>query len=99
MDRLIKITGKSDKDFLTLEIADNGIGMANEYLHKIFEMFFRISGERDGTGIGLYIVKEAVAKLDGVIKVDSKETVGTTFMVRLKNLNPIKEINPIVPII
>ncbi|MBL7870941.1 MAG: GAF domain-containing sensor histidine kinase [Cyclobacteriaceae bacterium] len=88
LNRVIKISGKSDKDFLTIKIEDNGIGMAKEFLQKIFEMFFRISGERDGTGIGLYIVEETVTKLNGVITVDSQERVGTTFTVQLSNMIP-----------
>jgi signal transduction histidine kinase len=86
--RFIKIAGKSDKEYLTIQVADNGIGMAKEHLDKIFEMFFRVSGERDGTGIGLYIVKETVAKLDGVITVESNEALGTVFTIKLKNMTP-----------
>ena len=78
-------------NYLDIDITDNGIGIASEYQPKIFDMFFRISGERVGSGIGLYIVKETVEKLQGSITVDSTERVGTTFHVRFKNLSQTKK--------
>ncbi len=95
LNRFIKITGKSDKDYLTIQVSDNGIGVAPGFLKKIFEMFFRISGDRDGTGIGLYIVKETVSKLNGTITVDSKEGMGTAFKVQLKNMIHTKDIKKV----
>jgi signal transduction histidine kinase len=86
-NRFIKITAISDQVNVAIQVSDNGIGMADEYVHKIFDMFFRISGEREGSGIGLYIVKETVLKLSGTITVESKENIGTTFHVKLKNLH------------
>lgn len=85
-DNFIKITGRSDRDKLELTIADNGIGIAKAYHSKIFEMFFRLSGKTEGSGIGLYIVKETVERLEGYIQVQSELGVGTTFTIILKNL-------------
>lgn len=51
-------------------------------------MFFRLSGNKNGTGIGLYIVKETVQILGGSIQVLSKEGEGSTFNITLKNLKP-----------
>lgn len=87
--RHIKISGKSDEVNLRLSIADNGIGIAQEYQSKIFDMFFRISGHVAGSGIGLYIVRETIGKLQGSIELKSKEGVGSTFIIKLKNLVPI----------
>lgn len=81
----IKITGQSDHDKLQISIADNGIGIAPAYHNKIFDMFFRLSGEKDGSGIGLYIVKDTVKILQGSIQVQSEKGIGTTFIVTLKN--------------
>ncbi|MEO7991190.1 MAG: ATP-binding protein [Chryseolinea sp.] len=86
--KFIKISGKSDAENLRLQIEDNGIGIAHEFQNKIFDMFFRISGQRDGSGIGLYIVKETVEKMHGSIEVDSIKNEGTTFHIRLKNMIP-----------
>ncbi|MEI9921060.1 MAG: PAS domain S-box protein [Bacteroidota bacterium] len=85
-NKYVKITAKCGAADLLLQIEDNGIGIALEHQSKIFDMFFRISGDRDGSGIGLYIVKETVEKLQGSIQVHSKEHEGTTFTISLKNL-------------
>jgi len=65
--------------------ADNGIGIEKENLVKIFEMFYRATVQSDGSGIGLYIVKNAVEKLGGTISVHSEVGVGTTFTIILPN--------------
>jgi PAS domain S-box-containing protein len=84
----IKITGQSDHEKLQLTIADNGIGIAPAYHQKIFDMFFRLSGKKDGSGIGLYIVKDTVEILQGTIEIQSEMGIGTTFIITLKNLKP-----------
>ncbi len=84
-DRFIKIVGNSNDKNLHLSISDNGIGIAPEYHQKIFEMFFRLSG-KDGSGIGLYIVKDTIEILQGSIEVQSEKGTGTTFYITLKNL-------------
>lgn len=65
--------------------ADNGIGIEKNDLNKIFEMFYRATVQSDGSGIGLYIVKNAVEKLGGSISVASKVGFGTTFTIKLPN--------------
>lgn len=84
--RYIKITGQSDPEKLQFSIADNGIGIAPAHHVKIFDMFFRLSSNKDGSGIGLYIVKDTVEILQGTIQIHSEEGVGTTFSITLKNL-------------
>lgn len=84
-DRYIKITGQSDPEKLQFSIADNGIGIAPIHHSKIFDMFFRLSSNKDGSGIGLYIVKDTVERLQGTIQIHSEEGVGTTFSITLKN--------------
>lgn len=87
-DNYIKIIGQSDHEKLELSIQDNGIGIDSEYHDKIFDMFFRLSGKTQGSGIGLYVVKETVEKLEGFIQVKSELGIGTTFIITLKNLKP-----------
>lgn len=87
-DKYIKITGFADQENLQISIADNGIGIAPEYHKKIFDMFFRISGNKDGSGIGLYIVKDTIEILQGSIELNSERDLGTTFIITLKNLKP-----------
>lgn len=64
-----------------IEFKDNGIGIELEYQDKIFEMFFVTNNNNNGTGLGLYIVKEAVENLQGKITVLSQVNIGTTFTV------------------
>jgi PAS domain S-box-containing protein len=86
-------------DHLRAEIsfADNGIGIDEANLNKIFEMFYRATEQSDGSGIGLYIVKNAVDKLGGQINVSSRPGQGTRFNIILPNRikNIITKITPI----
>lgn len=84
-DRFVKIFGYSDHENLHFSIFDNGIGIDPAYHQKIFEMFFRLSG-KNGSGIGLYIVKDAIEILQGSIEVLSEKGAGTKFNITLKNL-------------
>jgi PAS domain S-box-containing protein len=74
-------------DHLRAEISfsDNGIGIDEVSLNKIFEMFYRATEQSDGSGIGLYIVKNAVDKLGGQINVSSRPGHGTRFNIILPN--------------
>jgi len=83
----IQVKGKIEKNAVGLEITDNGIGIAPENLDKIFNIFYRGHEESKGSGLGLYIVKETVEKLKGVIQVESIPEIGTTFKIRLPNEN------------
>jgi PAS domain S-box-containing protein len=73
-----------------MEFTDNGIGIADHYLDKIFKMFFRASADSKGSGLGLYIVKAAVEKLHGTIEVESQLGVGTTFRIAIPNQKPLQ---------
>ncbi|MFM7855600.1 MAG: sensor histidine kinase, partial [Flammeovirgaceae bacterium] len=82
----IKSTEESEK--LTVSITDNGMGIHQDHLPKIFEMFFRGVERSEGSGLGLYIVKETLMKVDGTITVTSDLGKGSTFTVVLpKNFN------------
>jgi PAS domain S-box-containing protein len=68
-----------------IEIKDNGIGIEKFHLHRIFEMFYRASEQSEGSGIGLYILDQAVKKLNGTVTIKSKYRKGTTIMITLPN--------------
>ncbi|WP_284651092.1 sensor histidine kinase [Flavobacterium terrisoli] len=68
-----------------IAIRDNGIGIPKEAQSKIFDMFYRVSNLSIGSGLGLYIVKEAVNKLEGTIEVQSEVGEGTTFLITIPN--------------
>jgi signal transduction histidine kinase len=70
----------------SIEVTDNGIGISKENQAHIFKMFYRGSDRSKGSGIGLYIVKEAVEKLGGTIKVRSTLAVGSTFTVTIPSV-------------
>jgi len=69
----------------TILIKDNGAGIPEEKLPNIFDMFYRASNQSKGSGLGLYIVKEMVEKLNGTISVKSKLNVYTQFIIELPN--------------
>lgn len=66
-------------------IEDNGMGIEEQYIAKIFDMFFRATPQSDGSGLGLYIVKQTVERLEGSVTVDSELGKGTTFRLLLPN--------------
>lgn len=68
-----------------ISFADNGIGIKDSSLKRIFEMFYRATDQGEGSGIGLYIVKNAVEKLGGQIRVASSPGEGTRFHILLPN--------------
>lgn len=82
----IHVEVSTHPEYAQIHIKDNGIGIAPEHQSKIFDMFFKASNEKHGSGIGLYIVKETVNVLNGSITVESKTRVGTTFTLRIPNL-------------
>lgn len=77
----IGITGLEKK--LLIEVEDNGEGIAEKHLEKIFEMFYRATTSDMGSGLGLYICKEIATKMNGTISVESEKNVGTKFLVEL----------------
>lgn len=66
-----------------IEVADNGVGIADENQEKVFQMFYRDAKGNSGSGLGLYLVKEAVKRLGGSISVQSEKGKGTTMTVDL----------------
>ncbi|MDQ3276851.1 MAG: HAMP domain-containing histidine kinase [Bacteroidota bacterium] len=72
----------TDDKTVLVEISDNGIGIPEKYLNRIFERFYRTSGGRNkevkGSGLGLSICKHIIEAHSQTIHVRSKEDVGTT---------------------
>ncbi len=68
-----------------IQISDNGIGIPQKHCDNIYNMFYRATTQSTGSGIGLYIVKETLEKLDGKIKMTSVEGEGTTFELEIPN--------------
>lgn len=72
-----------EKAIITFE--DNGVGIDEKDQQKIFEMFYRASKLSTSSGLGLYIVKETVAKLGGSIVLESELNKGSKFIVTIPN--------------
>lgn len=82
-------------DFWVFDVKDNGMGMKQEYCHKIFEPFQRLhrKEEYSGTGMGLSICRKIVEELGGKIWAISKLGKGTTIKFSLPKLTPTNEVN------
>jgi len=68
-------------------IQDNGKGIPRKHLRHVFKMFYRATDENAGSGLGLYIVKETVDKLHGIIKLSSDLGKGTEVDLHIPSLN------------
>ena len=80
-------TTEEDQDWLIM-VADNGIGIAEEYKNQVFEIFRRLHNREEfkGTGIGLSLCRKIVERHKGEIWLTSTENKGTTFYIRLPKL-------------
>jgi PAS domain S-box-containing protein len=89
---IIEISSKSIYNKVIYSIKDNGIGIAERHLDRIWDVFFRVdsTGGVAGEGLGLSIVKRLTDKHKGKISVNSQLGVGSTFMVEL-NRNEFSE--------
>ena len=76
---VVGIAAEPTADGVLIKIWDNGIGIAADQLPKIFEMFYVTQNNNRGTGLGLYIVRDAIDNLNGRIEVTSEIGKGTSF--------------------
>jgi signal transduction histidine kinase len=84
-EKLVKLKILVENGKAMIEVRDNGVGINQNYIGDIFNMFFRASSQEVGSGFGLYNVKAAVSKLNGKITVDSEVDKGTSFKVIIQN--------------
>jgi signal transduction histidine kinase len=81
----VSLVNNSDHDIIT--ISDNGSGIPQKDLERIFERFYRVQGQEhqkiEGTGLGLSIVKHVITKHNGIIHVESKLQEGSKFKISL----------------
>jgi signal transduction histidine kinase len=82
---LLRIEACVSDDLATIKVMDNGIGIGADHLPKIFNMFYRAVEHSQGTGIGLFLVRESAKMLCGKILVQSKLGEWTTFTLSIVN--------------
>ena len=78
------------KTEITLDFSDNGIGIGQEHIDKIFDMFYRAHSDSKGSGLGLFIFYKTIKRMNGTVEVESEEGRGTSFHIRLPNLQTAK---------
>jgi signal transduction histidine kinase len=79
----IIIRARREGNWFTFSIEDNGVGIAESQQDKIFDMFYRASERATGSGLGLYIVKESLGKLNGSIEYQSSVGIGSKFIITI----------------
>jgi signal transduction histidine kinase len=77
---------------LHFKVSDNGIGIPIDQQEQVFNMFYRLSTDRQGTGLGLFIVQEIISKLGGSIQLESEVNKGTAIQVSIPETNSRVEI-------
>ena len=85
----ISIKTWDDKDWVYLEIKDNGAGIKPQDLEHIFDKFYRVKNDTShsikGSGLGLYLVKYFIELHEGAISASSEFGKGTSFIIKLTN--------------
>jgi signal transduction histidine kinase len=87
-DKFIEVVLNITNEYARVEVIDNGIGIPVEISPRIFDMFYRGTQKSQGAGLGLYIVKEMIEKLNGTISVASENNVKTLVVVEIPNHTP-----------
>jgi signal transduction histidine kinase len=82
---VVRVDAEVNEKEALVQISDNGVGIVPDHLNKIFDIFFRSSDFKNGLGIGLYIVKEALNRIRGKIEVSSEPGKGTRFTLTIPN--------------
>lgn len=90
-DAYVSVTVRAESEWIVLQVEDNGQGIPAEAQPSIFEMFYRATRDKTGSGLGLYILKRSVDRLKGTVEIKSDVGTGTTFTVRLPSMEETAE--------
>ena len=82
-DASIVIATELEKELVKLTIQDNGCGISEENLKRVFEPFFTTAGVGQGMGLGLSICHTIINNMGGSINIESRQGTGTTITIRL----------------
>ena len=87
MKSIVNVTAEQFNNEIQIKVADEGIGIPNEHLPRIFERFYRVDKARSrklgGTGLGLAIVKHIANSHNGFVTVESRIGKGSTFTIHI----------------
>ena len=90
----IRVYVGSVNESIFIKVIDNGIGIPEQDLNRIFERFYRVDKTRSrkmgGTGLGLSIVKEIIEGMDGTIDIKSQVNEGTEVVITLPTKMTVK---------
>lgn len=81
----IRIWAENKRDHVCLFIQDNGIGIPADAAEKIFGMFYQLDPSKEGTGIGLAVVRRAAERMGGAVGVKPTSSGGATFWLELRH--------------
>lgn len=79
----LRISARKTKKGLKVDVEDNGKGIQQDQLNKIFDRYYKVNKEEDGSGIGLHILKSIVSEVNGTISVESSPNKKTRFILNL----------------
>lgn len=77
----VELNFEENDEMFRIELKDNGQGIPEEYQEKIFQMFFWTSNDSNGSGLGLFLVKESYKKLNALVKLQSSVGEGSSFSI------------------
>jgi hypothetical protein len=80
----VRIWGEAKREWVRIWVEDNGVGIPESMLPRVFNMFVRGTSRQTGTGIGLALVRKVVQKMKGHVGVESKVGEGSRFWVELE---------------
>ena len=94
----ITLTARSDQSTVRFEVSDQGVGIREEHVPRLFEKFYRADDpavrRTSGTGLGLYIVRSLVTMLGGQVQVKSQHGKGSAFIVTLPRADGMQRAKP-----
>lgn len=96
----IIISAQTESNDILVHITDDGLGMTPEETAQLFQPFKRVpstAGQMEGTGLGLYIVKQLVEHMDGRVQVRSQKGQGSTFSIKLRASSPNPQLEQLAP--
>ena len=80
----ITVTCHNEDDFVVISVLDNGIGIGQQDINKIFDKFERVKKDEEGSGVGLYLVNTMVTAAGGKVELESQLDKGSVFKIFLK---------------